>query len=243
MCRIRSRVAPAPSTVTSRSRRCGSGIWAIASPSTAMWSAAVLEPALPGRSRRARASRVLSHHAHERVMPVGALERARRAFLVRVCDLDRGVHADHDRLPQIDIGDLRRRDPHHAGRCSAPRPGGGSSPARRRCAGVLVRRSLPGCATRSDRTRPGRTTLPDRVTRPGPTAPVRPRRCTPPRSVRTRPRSCTGTNPRRANARDRPPVRPVLSAISRSAADPVCDTTPCPSTSTVRPFDHALSCT
>ena len=60
---IRSRVAPAPSTVISRSRRYGSGIWVIASSSTAMWSDAVLDPALPGRSRNARDSHVLSHHA------------------------------------------------------------------------------------------------------------------------------------------------------------------------------------
>ena len=63
MWRIRSRVAPAPSTVTSRSRRCGSGIWVIASPRTSMWSLAVFDPALPGRSRTASDSPVLSHHA------------------------------------------------------------------------------------------------------------------------------------------------------------------------------------
>ena len=39
---IRSLVAPAPSQVISRSRRYGSGIWVIASSSTAMWSDAVL---------------------------------------------------------------------------------------------------------------------------------------------------------------------------------------------------------
>src|SRR3954454_7458436 len=101
MWRIRSRVAPAPSTVISRSRRCGSGTWAIASPSTAMWSAAVLEPAFPGRSSRARASPVLSPRS-ERVVAVGALEGACRAFLVRVRDLDGGVQADHDGLPEVD---------------------------------------------------------------------------------------------------------------------------------------------
>src|SRR3954469_9135672 len=37
-------------------------------------------------------------------------EGACRAFLVRVRDLDGGVQADHDGLPEVDIGDPRRRD-------------------------------------------------------------------------------------------------------------------------------------
>lgn len=42
----------------------------------------------------------------------------------------------------------------------------------------------------------------------------------------TRPRSWTGVNPRRVTARDNPAVSPVLSAIRRSTADPVCDPVP-----------------
>lgn len=42
----------------------------------------------------------------------------------------------------------------------------------------------------------------------------------------TRPRSWTGVNPRRVTARDNPAVGPVLSAIRRSTADPVCDPVP-----------------
>src|SRR5689334_18701208 len=42
------------------------------------------------------------------------------------------------------------------------------------------------------------------------------------RSPRTRPRSCTGVNPRRCSAQDSPAVRPVLSTSSRRTADPVC---------------------
>ena len=40
--------------------RCASGIWASAASRTAMWSAVVFDPARPGRSIPARASRVLS---------------------------------------------------------------------------------------------------------------------------------------------------------------------------------------
>jgi hypothetical protein len=54
------------------------------------------------------------------MVAVGALERARRAFLVRVRDLDGGVHADHHRLPQIDIGDPRRGDPSQPSHDQAP---------------------------------------------------------------------------------------------------------------------------
>ena len=41
--------APAPSERISRSRRWLAGTWAIACPRTSMWSAAVFDPALPGR--------------------------------------------------------------------------------------------------------------------------------------------------------------------------------------------------
>src|SRR5438477_10427831 len=58
---MRSWLAPAPSQVTISRRRCFGGKAAIASPSTAMWSAAVLDPAEPGRSIPASGSPVLSH--------------------------------------------------------------------------------------------------------------------------------------------------------------------------------------
>jgi hypothetical protein len=53
-------VAPAPSMVMSRLCRHGAGICAIARGSRAMWSSASLAPAVPGRSRSARHSPVLS---------------------------------------------------------------------------------------------------------------------------------------------------------------------------------------
>jgi len=58
-------VAPAPSAQTRIGVPCrwASGIWASATSVTVMWSAAVLDPALPGRSRVASASPVLSHQA------------------------------------------------------------------------------------------------------------------------------------------------------------------------------------
>ena len=58
----RSWEAPAPSQRTSSFLRCAAGTWAIASDRTAMWSAAVFDPAFPVRSIPARISVVLSHH-------------------------------------------------------------------------------------------------------------------------------------------------------------------------------------
>jgi hypothetical protein len=55
--------APAPSMVTSTSVRHSAGIWANAAVKSAMWSAAVNDPALPGRSITANASPMLVHHA------------------------------------------------------------------------------------------------------------------------------------------------------------------------------------
>ena len=135
---IRSRVAPAPSTVTSRSRRCGSGICAIASVSTAMWSAAVFEPALPGSQQQGQGFAGVVTPRAQRVMTVGALERAGRALLVRVRDLDRGVQADHHRLPEVDIGHPGGWDPPVPGRdqrphaAAGPRPRGGDPRRARR---------------------------------------------------------------------------------------------------------------
>src|SRR6266576_2654819 len=58
---IRAWLAPAPSQVIISRRRYFGGKAAIASSSTVMWSAAVFEPALPGRSIPANGSLVLSH--------------------------------------------------------------------------------------------------------------------------------------------------------------------------------------
>jgi len=63
MCSTKPWEAPAPSTVISRSRRYRAGIWVIASSRTVMWSAVVLDPALPLRSSNASDSPVLSHQA------------------------------------------------------------------------------------------------------------------------------------------------------------------------------------
>jgi hypothetical protein len=58
-----SREAPAPSIVTSTSVRHGAGIWPNEAPGTLMWSQAVNDPALPGRSITASASPTFVHHA------------------------------------------------------------------------------------------------------------------------------------------------------------------------------------
>jgi len=54
--------APAPSARIKSLRRWAAGTCPMAAVRTAMWSAAVLEPAFPGRSIRARDSWVFSHH-------------------------------------------------------------------------------------------------------------------------------------------------------------------------------------
>src|SRR5579859_4588943 len=61
-------------------------------------------------------------------------------------------------------------------------------------------------------------------------------------SASTRPRSCPRTRPDHS-ARDKPPVRPVLSASRRTKPSPACDTTPVPPPVTSRPFDHAVTFT
>ena len=60
---ISSWLAPAPSTVTISRRRKPGGSAAIAASSTVRWSAAVLDPADPGRSIPATGSPVLSQYA------------------------------------------------------------------------------------------------------------------------------------------------------------------------------------
>ena len=62
-CAISSWLAPAPSTRTSSRERMREGICRIAAASTAMWSAASFEPALPGRSSIASDSAVFASHA------------------------------------------------------------------------------------------------------------------------------------------------------------------------------------
>src|SRR6266571_7956134 len=59
-------------------------------------------------------------------------------------------------------------------------------------------------------------------------------------SAKTRPRSWPGVNPSRRSARDRAVVRPVRSAVSRSAAAPACEITASPSAVTVSALDHAV---
>jgi hypothetical protein len=60
-------------------------------------------------------------------------------------------------------------------------------------------------------------------------------------SASTRPRSWTGTKPRRTSARDKPLVRPDRSAMIRSAAAPTWLITSQPAISTVRSFDHEVN--
>ena len=61
----------------------------------------------------------------------GALECARRLLFVAVRDLDRGVHADHDRLPQVAVGHPRGRDPPVPGLDQPPHVPAGPRPRRR----------------------------------------------------------------------------------------------------------------
>ena len=59
-------------------------------------------------------------------------------------------------------------------------------------------------------------------------------------SVSTRPRSWTGTNPRRASTPDNPSVKPDLSASIRSGTAPTIDATPSASAVTRRSRLHAV---
>ena len=130
-----------------------------------------------------------------------------------------------------------------AGPRSAATHGGGCAPGRWRSGPAARSQSPPGPATAlaSEATGPYSSALSRNPARSDSTRP--PSAIHTAASASTRPRSWTGANPRRRSARDSAPVSPVRSASSRSTADPACDTTPCPPTSTVRSFDHALSCT
>ena len=59
-------------------------------------------------------------------------------------------------------------------------------------------------------------------------------------STSTRPRSCRGTNPRRASALQTSPVNPVRSACRRRPTQPAWATTPAPSPVTDKPADHEV---
>jgi hypothetical protein len=239
---IRPCEAPAPSTVTSRSRRCLAGIWAIASSSISMWSAVVFDPALPVRSLNASDSPVLSHQAPSGCVAPTALVRARRELFVGVGDHQRPVHPDHDRATEVAVGHPGWRDPPVPGLDQRPhmRPGPGAkafdlaalwfadlvqrAPQRR------IRGHRPiqlGLVAQHGQVRQHPAAVGDRTAV----------------SANTRPRSCTGVNPGRASAADRPAVRPARSVISRSAADPAWLITPRPPTSTARSRDQPVTST
>jgi hypothetical protein len=62
-------------------------------------------------------------------------------------------------------------------------------------------------------------------------------------STNTRPRSCPAVNPRRVNADDSSPVRPIRSASSRTDTAPAWATTPDPSAVTDNPRAHDVAFT
>ena len=115
----------------------------------------------------------------QRVMTPGALECARGLLFVAVRDLDRGVHADHDRLPQVAVGHPRGRDPPVPGRDQPPHVPAGPRP-RGRDPFPLVRADLLQRPPQRRSPRPPtRTARPDRAAPPGRTSPGRRRRSTP----------------------------------------------------------------
>ena len=115
----------------------------------------------------------------QRVMTPGALERARRLLLVAVRDLDRGVHADHDRLPQVAVGHPRGRDPPVPGVDQPPHVAAGPRPRRPRSVPAGPGRSPPAPATASSPRPPARTARPDPAAPPDRTSPGRRRRSAP----------------------------------------------------------------
>ena len=136
----------------------------------------------------------------QRVMTPGALECARGLLFVAVRDLDRGVHADHDRLPQVAVGHPRGRDPSVPGLDQPPHVPADLALARPRSVPAGPGRSRPAPATASGPRPPARTARPDPAAPPDPTAPGRRRRSAPRCRPAPGPRSCTGVNPRRRNA-------------------------------------------
>src|SRR5438046_8708176 len=97
---IRAWLAPAPSQVTISRRRYFGGRAAIASSSTVMWSAAVFEPALPGRSIPASGSHGVVTPAAQRAQ-AEPFELRLGHFPIRM--------ARHHRLVQPQAGHARQR--------------------------------------------------------------------------------------------------------------------------------------
>ena len=208
----------------------------------------MLLPAFPGRSlHRERLIGVVAP-GRQRVMAPGALERAPGLLLVTVRHDDRGVQADHGHLAQIPPGHLRRRDAAVPRLDQVPyvtaglRPGladpgqghsvaSGQCPPRRRVRGDRAEQ-LALMAQRIDLA-DRRRAVGDRDGQVGEH----------PAPVMQRHRLAQYNRARRASAPDSAPVSPARSASSRVAADPMCDTTPWPPTSTSRPFDHAIEST
>ena len=113
------------------------GSWRSAARMTVRWSAAVLEPAFPGRSSAASGSpgagRAVVDERPQRVVPEPVLERRRRAFLLRVRGDQGGVHVDDQRST--------RRRCRGRGRGHRPAPTPGPGPRRGRCRSRPARRS------------------------------------------------------------------------------------------------------
>src|SRR5665647_2735152 len=101
------------------------GSWARAAVITVMWSAAVFDPALPGRSAIANGSPVPSgpwSTNAQRVEPEPLLERRPGILLLRVRGHERGVDIDNQRLAGIVVRRVwsgRGPDP-GAGRSTRP---------------------------------------------------------------------------------------------------------------------------
>src|SRR5450759_3833637 len=96
-------VDPAPSMRTSTDLpRRAPGSWARALVSTLMWSAAVFDPALPGRSAITNGSPVpsgpWSTNAHNGWNPNPFLNVGLACLLLRVRGHERGVHVDDQRV-------------------------------------------------------------------------------------------------------------------------------------------------
>jgi hypothetical protein len=236
-CSMRSWVAPAPSTRTISRDRMRAGTWALASPRTSTWPATVFDPALPGRSSRARDSDVFASHPPNGWNPypffqVGAapsLPKRRRAGRD-----EGGVQVDDQPGRQRLPGDLQPREPawrgldHRPGAVPRPcpglrGPGQGApvgqlqGPADRR-----VRRRRPSTGARRDR-----ASMSLMLLAPSAIAAAMDTSATP--------RSACGDFRGRASAGPSPPVSPVRSASSRSSTAPACPTSPLPSAVTFRP--------
>ena len=171
-----------------------------------MWSAAVFEPAFPGRSSTASGSPVpvgaVVDERPQRVVAEPALERRRRALLLRVRGDQGGVHVDDQRLPGVDavVGGVL------AGQRPRPRPGRGPGRVDRgqRRGGVGGERGR-SCGTPSGPRRPGRTRRARRAAprcRPGS---PRPPPASPPDPAAILAGSCTASRlpPRRQRRRQR----------------------------------------